>query len=146
MDPKDYLAKLYGSRALYRLLYEEGMSVLPPVTADDEKHWPIESTQAQVDLSRVLGVSASTVGIDLRRLENWGWLQRRRGLRVLGYRFKARVRLMADTAAEASTGVRFLVSTEVIGISPTLKEAGGEALAPPEAARGTMRQWDPADA
>lgn len=147
-DPQDYLAKIYGSRALFKLLYAEGMSVLPPLMPDDEKHWPIESTRSQRDLAVELGIGASTVGVDMRRLENWGWVQKKRGRRLLGHRRQARVLLIADATAEAATGVPRLVSTEVLGISQAVQDAGVDAVAEakPGAVRGTMRQWDPNDA
>ena len=142
MDPGDYLDKLYSSRPLFKLLFEEAESVLPPLVPGDEKRWSLESIRSQRDLGKRLGVSPSTVAIDLRRLENFGWLQARRNRRLLGVREGSRVFLMADSAAEATTGVEGLVSREVLGVPQALQDAGAEAVHQPKAARGTMREWN----
>ena len=142
LSAQDYLAKLYGSRALFKLLYEEGMSVLPPLVPEDDsdKHWPIESTRSMRDLAKLLSVSPSTVGIDMRRLENYSWLQRKGSRRVLGHRVRSRVHLMADVAAEAATGIKVIVSLDILGISPTVKDSEAEAT---EFQKGPGRTWQP---
>lgn len=141
LDPGEYLGKLYTSRALYKLLFEEAISVLPPLAPDDEKLWKLESIRSQRDLGGMLGVSPSTVAIDLKLLENWGWLQKKRGsLRVLGTRQGSALYLIADSAAEAATGVPGLVSLEVLGVTREVQDAKAEAT---EFTRGPAREWKP---
>ena len=145
-DPGVYLDKLYSSRALFKALFEEAESILPPLAPGDEKRWRLESIRSQRDLGKLLGVSPSTVAIDLRRLENFGWLQTRRNQRLLGVRQGSRLFLMADSAAEATTGVPGLISREVLGVAQALQDAKAEAVHRPGAARGTMREWNPDEA
>jgi DNA-binding transcriptional MocR family regulator len=141
LDPGDYLGKLYTSRPLFKLLFEEAISVLPPLVPDDDKLWELESIRSQRDLSKLLSVSPSTVAIDLVRLENYGWLQRKRGSkRLLGARQGSRLFLRADQAAEAATGVPGLVSREVLGVSREVQESEAEAT---EFTRGPAREWKP---
>ena len=141
LDPGDYLGKLYTSRPLFKLLFEEAVHVLPPLMPDDDKPWPLESIRSQRDLSSLLGVSPSTVAIDLKLLENWGWLQRKRGsLRLLGVRRGSQIFLRADQAAETATGVSGLVSREVLGVSREVQDAKAEAT---EFTCGPAREWRP---
>ena len=142
LSPGEYLGKLYSSLPLYKLLFVEAISVIPPHTAVDVKLWALSSTRSQRDLAHLLSVSASTVAIDLRRLENYGWIQRRRRARerVLGGRKGAKLFLMADHAAEISTGVAGLVGREVLGVARAVQETSGVQ---PGFTCGPAREWCP---
>lgn len=142
LDPGEYLNKLYSSRPLFKLLFDEAISVLPPLVPDDETLWDLASIRSQRDLAKLLGLSPSTVAIDLERLKNWGWLQLRgrSSRRLLGTRQGSQVYLMADSAAEVATGVSGLVSREILGVTRELQEAKAEAT---EFTHGPARVWKP---
>jgi len=142
LDPGEYLNKLYSSRSLFKLLFEEAISVLPPLVPDDDTLWDLVSIRSQRDLSKKLDVSPSTVAIDLERLKNWGWIQLRgrSSRRMLGTRQGSQVFLMADSAAEVATGVSGLVAREVLGVAREVQEAKAEAT---EFTHGPARVWKP---
>jgi len=142
IDPKEYLERLYTARALFKLLFAEAIMVIPPAAPDDTKRWELESIRSQRDLGNLLGVSPSTVAIDLTQLENYGWIEKKkRGTRrLLGARKGAQLLLRADSAAEAATGVPGLISREVLGVAQAVQDVRVEA---PEFTCGPARKWRP---
>lgn len=106
-----YLASVAASRALYRLLLEDALSLLP--TSPNGKPERVETFMSLAAIVRTLKVSRSTVQGDMRRLENYGWVVEREP-RLLGHREGSEVFLIADDAARDATGEALVVSRLVV--------------------------------
>jgi hypothetical protein len=112
LSSKDYLAQLVQSRALYRAMLQEALSLLPAKGTD--KLEPLESFTALATFAKQLNVSRKTLAADMRRLEHFKWVQIDGEVRVLGRRDAEGVYLIADLAAQNATGDPRLVSDLVV--------------------------------
>jgi DNA-binding transcriptional MocR family regulator len=140
---RDYLARAASSRALYALLVADALALLPP--ADPRRTEPerLESMTAITELAKKLGVSRTTAQAELRRLENFGWLEGARP-RFLGHREGATLYLLADVKAQEETKETRLVSREVLRVVLETSDAPGTAAAPePAPSTGLARKWRP---
>ena len=135
----DYLAQLALSRALYRCMLEEALSLLPAKGTD--KLEPLESFAGISTIAKLLNVSRKTVAGDLRRLDNFGWVQVDGEKRVLGRRDAEGVYLIADLATQTTTGEERLVSTAVVQDILRAKAAVKEKTQH-RTGLGRGREWD----
>jgi len=112
-----YLARLASSRALYRLLFRQAESVLPPPSAGLKGFEEVSCRLSQQELAKRLGCSRSVVGEDLRRLLLHRWITRKgRTHYDLGTRVGENYYLHADVAAMEATGQKHLISNLLLGL------------------------------
>lgn len=141
MTPTEYTRKAVNAAPIYRLLFEQAVSLLPPL--DPPEGVNVECFFSAMDISAALnGVrTVSNVRNELTWLQNWGWIKTRKGTsrRFLGRRKDARVfYLMADLAAHAVTQEKRLISREVLGIHI---EDAAEVTDKAIARMGAGRKW-----
>jgi hypothetical protein len=139
MTPAAYLAKIAASRALYRKLYEHGMSVLPPSVPGSTKTEPIACGLALGTLAAELKLGRKTVTEDLRRLVGFRWIVLDGDSMQLGHRVGAAEVLHADLAAEEATGERGLIARIVLGQRARACDAEPQT---PASGRGGSRKFE----
>jgi hypothetical protein len=138
VTPATYLAGVAASRALYCLLYEEAIGVLPPPVVGSQKLEAITCGQALGTLAKKLHLSRKTVSEDLRRLIGYRWVVIDSEERVqLGHRVGGVSVLHADIAAEEATGERGLVTNTVLHVRPVKEQAPA-----PVTGRGGARRFE----
>jgi hypothetical protein len=117
MKPGPYLAGVARGRAVFKLIYAEAISLLPPPVVS-EGVLRLESVRSLQSLATELNVAPSTVRGDLILLTNYGWLRESEGRRFLGHRQGGTVFLLADDRAENVTSEKMLVSRLVLQAAP----------------------------
>jgi len=133
MNTRDYLSHAASSRALYRTLIEDAISLLSPVPMGQEE---VVSYLSIAKLAKRMEISQSTIQGDLRRLENMGWISGQRP-RKLGHRDCGVFYLIADVAALQVTGENNLVTLRVLhGLIELVAKKEG-----PTTGRGGARRW-----
>jgi hypothetical protein len=142
ISPSVYLASIVAARPLYKLLYEDAASMIPPFDPDKPVTTVrLTSQLPMTELGRKLNVSPAVVGVDLQRLVNFGWISHRIAPRGLGSREGAKLYLMADVVALAATGVPNLVTREVLGLRVKVDPIAPTPTSSPQDSRGAKRRW-----
>jgi len=115
VNKAEYINRAAVCRVLYTELFQQACAVLPPVVAGKQD---LEVSYTLRDIADALGITVSQATMDVRRLENWGWVQRRKGSwRFIGRRCDGVFRLLADVAAFQVTGESNLISLEILGVT-----------------------------
>ena len=115
MNASEYIARAAVCRIMYTELFQQACAVLPPTVVGEQE---LEVSYTLRDAAAALDITISQATMDVRRLENWGWVEKRKGSwRFLGRRCGGVFHLLADTAALQVTGKPNLISKEILGIT-----------------------------
>jgi hypothetical protein len=134
-----YLRGVALSQALYKVMFEAAVAMLPPAEAcQPTESMALECRLTALELADRLNVSRTTVLRDIKRLENHGWIAPVKGsMRLLGQRRGHQFFLAGDLQAKQATG-EDRVASQVLGI-----KQGVEREKKPAVGRGLARRWEP---
>lgn len=143
MNHTAYLALLGTSRALYIWLYQDAISILPPVDPEAPVYQRLEVHTGLAGIASGIGWGRDVVRKEMARLVNYGWVQGTRVPRFLGHREGHQLYLLADLMAEQALGEANVVTTHVLNIVKPLEVPSRRDQGIPQGldGRGTNRKW-----
>lgn len=143
MTPTAYLALMATARPLYIWLYQDAISILPPVDPEAPVYRKLEVHTGLDGIAKAIGWGRDVVRKEMARLVNYGWVQGARAPRLLGHREGRRLYLLADLTAEQLLGEANVVSVNILGATKPVEVESRRDRGVPQGleGRGTNRKW-----